>query len=825
MTFASTLLALALGLAAAGLPAVSLSAQVLDQTTLNEQLWDAARDGDVGRVKQALDRGADVNSGNRYKAGALFFAADKGHTDVIALLIDRGADVNAQDTFYRFRPIMMAVMNGHTDAAILLLQRGSGGAGPVLGQAAASGNRRLAAAALASKDLTRADVQAALAAARRGTDTETAGLLERRLADFPADPAVTIAREVLQSYTGTYRSDTSALTVALAGNRLTVTPPGQPTLSLVPTSQDAFDVAEAPGVSIAFSGRAGMVERMIVTTPGGTQGFARVTDTPAPAQTETSASSDATAIATPAPEMKPAVRTEPRPWPAFRGPNAAGHGDGQGAVTEWSVESGANIRWKTPIPGFATASPITWGQKVFVVTAVSARDDAEAKTFRTGLYGDVKPVDDLSEHTWKIYALDKASGQVLWERTAFTGAPKVKRHTKSTQANSTPATDGTHVVALFGSVGRLVAWDMAGRELWNVDIGVLDSGWFFDPTYQWGHSSSPIIHDGKVIVQADVQKGSFIAAYDVETGRRVWKTDRDEISTWGTPTVFNGLVVTNGPTVRAYDAATGREVWRLGPNSEVTVGTPVVGEGLVFVTGGYPPVRPIYAVRPTAAGDISLPKDATSSDAVAWSNTAGTYIPTPLFYDGILYTCSNEGIVTAYDAKTGERIYRARVGGGGAFSASPVAADGRLYFANEDGDVVVARAGRTYEELAKKHALDVAVTGDHPDHTTALFDEAHDFADGPAAHWRHEAERAIADRLQLDGVVEVGGLRVDDHQLLVQFDDVLVAAPPPVEAREPGPRGIPLHLRGRRPAAFATASPTVFINCVAMPPASSPARW
>ncbi len=711
MTFAGTLLALALGLAAAGLPAVSLSAQVLDQATLNEQLWDAARDGDVGRVKQALDRGADVNSGNRYKAGALFFAADKGHTDVIALLIDRGADVDAQDTFYRFRPIMMAVMNGHTDAAILLLQRGSGGAGPVLGQAAASGNRRLAAAALTSKDLTRAEVQTALTAARRGKDDDLTSLIEKRLADFTADPIVAVDRAVLQAYVGTYRTDASTLSVALTGEQLTLTPQGQPTLTLVATSPESFDVAEAPGVSLAFAGRGGTIERVVMTTPGGTQSFARVTEATGPAEASPSAApsvSDRTTASPPA--LEPASRTEPRPWPAFRGPNAAGNGDGQGAVTEWNAETGANIRWKTPIPGFATASPVVWGQRVFVVTAVSARDDAEAKTFRTGLYGDVKPVDDLSEHTWKIYALDKASGTVLWERTAFTGAPKVKRHTKSTQANSTPATDGIRVVALFGSVGRLVAWDMAGRELWNVDIGVLDSGWFFDPTYQWGHSSSPIIHDGKVIVQADVQKGSFIAAYDVETGRRVWKTDRDEISTWGTPTVFNGLVVTNGPTVRAYDAATGREVWRLGPNSEITVGTPVVGEGLVFVTGGYPPVRPVYAVRPTAAGDISLPKDATSSDAVAWSNTAGTYIPTPLFYDGILYTCSNEGIVTAYDAKTGERIYRARVGGGGAFSASPVAADGRLYFANEDGDVIIARAGRTYEELAKNPMHEVIMS-------------------------------------------------------------------------------------------------------------------
>ena len=374
-------------------------------------------------------------------------------------------------------------------------------------------------------------------------------------------------------------------------------------------------------------------------------------------------------------------------------------------MTEWNVEDGKNVRWKTPIPGFTTASPIVWGDKVFAVTAISRKGTRHSGT---GLYGDVAPVEDLSEHTWKIYCLDKATGKILWENVAHVGLPKVKRHTKSTQANSTPVTDGTRVVAMFGSIGMLAAWDMNGKPLWKTDVGVLDSGWFFDPTYQWGHSSSPIIHAGKVIVQADVYKNSFIAAYDVKTGKQVWKTDREEISSWGTPTVFDGKqIVTNGPTVRAYDPETGKLLWKLGPNSEVTVGTPVVGDGLIYITGGYPPVRPIYAVRPTAAGDISLPKDKTSSEAVAWSNTSGTYIPTPIYYDGVLYTCGNDGVLSGYDGKTGERILRARVGTGGSFAASPIAADGKLYFANEDGDVFVVRAGRKYEQLAKNSMKEV----------------------------------------------------------------------------------------------------------------------
>jgi hypothetical protein len=684
-----------------------------------EELWNAARDGDAARVAKALDSGADVNAGNRYKATALFFAADKGHTNVIKLLLDRGADVNAQDTFYKFRPLGLALMNGHLDAALLLLQRGGLGAMQALSTGIQRKHTGLVDAALASDELTAANVRAAMALAKKAGTPEIVAALEKKAASFPADamPApVTIDRATLERYAGRYRNEGGAIfTVALSGDQLTLTTAqGQPPLQLVPTSQDTFSIAEAEGVSFTFAGRGGTVENLVVRQPNGAQNFARMSEAESAAADKPAASPSAAAgAATAATEDKPPASAPkasadpvpmkaPAPWPSFRGPNASGNGDGQGAITEWDAASGRNIKWKTPIPGFSTASPVVWGDKVFVVTAISSGGD---KTFRTGLYGDVKPVEDLSEHTWKVYGLDRTSGKILWEQTAFTGLPKVKRHTKSTQANSSPATDGRHVVAVFGSIGLMAAWDVDGKPLWTQDIGVIDNGWFFDPTYQWGHSSSPIIHDGKVILQADGQKNSYIAAYDVRTGKQIWKTDRDEISTWGTPTVFTASgkthIVTNGTTVRAYDPATGALTWQMGPNSEITVGTPVVGDGLVYVTGGYPPVRPIYAVKATASGDVSLAKGETSSDAVAWSNTLGTYIPTPLYYDGVLYTCNNDGILTAYDAKTGTRIYRARVGGGGSFSASPIAADGKLYFSNEDGDIIVVRAGPKYEELAK----------------------------------------------------------------------------------------------------------------------------
>lgn len=716
MTFSTTVLALSLAVVQSGAQAKTPPLVPQQPAPVAEELFAAARAGDIARVTAALDTGADVNVKTRYGATALTYAADKGHVDLVKFLIARGADVNAQDTFYQMRAIDMAMMNNHPAVVTLLLQGGSKGAPGVLQQAIQRGNVALVTLALASPEITRVQLRPALAGAKKMNNPEIVALIEKRLAALPAEPAatgVTVDRATLQSYAGSYRNEEAgaAITVALNGEQLTLTPPGAGVaMTLVATSPTSFRVAEREGLTLTFEGRGGMIERAVAIMNNTPQVWTRVAAPPA--GTAPSAATPAPTPAAPAAaDTKPADRTTPRNWPGFRGDNASGNGDGQGAVVEWDVDTQQNIKWKTPIPGISTASPVVWGNRVFIATAVSSAGD---KTFRVGLYGDVKPVDDLSEHTWKIYCLDKATGKILWEQTAFKGLPKVKRHTKSTQANSTPATDGRRVVAVFGSIGMLAAWDMDGKPLWKTDVGVLDSGWFFDPDTQWGHSSSPIIHGDRVILQADRYKDSFIAAYNVATGKQVWRTGRDEISSWGTPTVFRAgnreQIVTNGPKIRGYDPATGKLLWTLGPNSEVTVGTPVVGNGVIYVTGGYPPARPVYAIKPNASGDITMPKDATANEAVAWSNAEGTYIPTPIFYDGILYTCGNNGVVTAYDGATGERIYRARVGGGGSFSASPIAADGRLYFANEDGDVFVARAGRTFQELAKNEMKEVIMS-------------------------------------------------------------------------------------------------------------------
>jgi outer membrane protein assembly factor BamB len=391
-------------------------------------------------------------------------------------------------------------------------------------------------------------------------------------------------------------------------------------------------------------------------------------------------------------------------WPQFRGAGAQGTADGISTPANWDATKMSGVLWKTPIPGLAHSSPVVWDQRIFVTTAVSSEAKPSA---RYGLFGDVDPVKDEPKHTWHVMALDKQSGKVVWDRIALEGVLKTKRHPKATHASSTPATDGKHVVALFGSQGLLICYDMNGKLLWKQDTGILDSGWFYDADYQWGHASSPIIYRNLVIVQADIQKDSFIAAYDITSGKQVWRTSRDEIPSWSTPTVYEGParaeLITNGTKfIRGYDPLTGKELWRIGPNSEIATPTPFAAHTLIFVTNGYRPIQPIYAIRPGANGDLTLKDGKESSEFVAWSKQrGGPYMPTPIVYGDYFYTCSNQGVLAAYNVLTGVRVYQERIAGrGGAFTASPVAADGKLYFASEDGDVFVVKAGPKYEMVA-----------------------------------------------------------------------------------------------------------------------------
>lgn len=385
-------------------------------------------------------------------------------------------------------------------------------------------------------------------------------------------------------------------------------------------------------------------------------------------------------------------------WPSFRGPRASGVADGQDLPSTWNAATGEHVRWQRRIPGLAHSSPIAAGGRVFVTTAVSSRADA---TFRPGLYGDGDASDDRSVHKWVVMALDAATGEVVWERVAYEGEPREKRHIKSTYASSTPATDGEVVVAFFGSQG-LYAYSVDGDLLWTQDLGRLDVGAYDIPSYEWGTASSPVVHEGRVIVQVDTSYDDFLAAFDVKTGRELWRTKRDELPSWGTPTIVtNGgrtEVVTNSSNyVYGYDVETGRELWRLGGSSQITAPTPIFTPDAIILASGRRPVAPILAVKPGATGDI------TDSASVLWQKVQrGPYMPTPLIYGDQLYVLNNNGIFDSYDYRTGAEVYRSRLlHQGSGFSASMVASDGRLFASSEDGDVFVVKTGPVFEEIAR----------------------------------------------------------------------------------------------------------------------------
>ena len=679
-----------------------------------EAFWEAARQGDLATIKRLSAEGVDVNAPTKYGATALSYACDRGHLDVVRFLLEGGADVNSKDDFYEFTPIGWALFNEHAEIVMLLLDKGAEGADQVLSAGVRQKNKDLVAAALKSPQIDSDHLAQAMEQAKTLEDAEEIIALLESADVKPAERSdVEVGPEVLQTYAGKFKNDDVGLTidVRVEEGKLIAQATSQPPLTMRPLSETRFEAAEFPQIKMEFAGRGGIIEVLVLEQGGQTFNFRRVTEVAAPAEATAEAAEEATPIPKPAPAMK-IVRKPAVNWPGFRGPDASGVADGQGAPLEWNVETGDNVRWKTPIPGLANSSPIVWGDKIFVTAAISGAGD---ETFRTGLYGDVDTVDDESEHTFKVYALAKKTGKILWEKTASKAVPGAKRHMKSTQANSTPVTDGKRMVALFGTIGMLVCYDMDGKQLWQTDVGVLDTGWFYDRSYQWGHASSPVIYKDLVIVQADIYANSFIAAYKLSDGKLAWKTERESIPSWASPTVYRGgkreELITNGTTIKGYDPATGKELWSLAPNSEVTVATPIIAHDLFYVTAGYPPVRPVYAIRPGASGDISLPEGESASDAIAWSNTrGGTYLPTPLAYGDYLYTCANNGRLRVYDARTGEEIYRERVGGGGSFTASPVATDGRLYFTGEDGDIVVIKAGPQYEELAKNDMGEVCMS-------------------------------------------------------------------------------------------------------------------
>jgi len=396
-------------------------------------------------------------------------------------------------------------------------------------------------------------------------------------------------------------------------------------------------------------------------------------------------------------------------WPGFRGPYAKGYIENAKTVSEWNLETGENILWQTKIPGLGHSCPVIWDDKLFITTAISGSGEDYLKV---GLYGDGDAVEDVSEHEFKVYCLDKNSGKIIWEKLAYKGVPAVKRHTKASHADCTPATDGNHLVAFFGSQG-LYCFDLDGNLLWKKDLGVMNAGPYDAEGYEWGFSSSPVIHKGKVIVQCDFLGDCFLAAYDVKDGNLIWRTPRDEVSTWCTPTVFEKdgktqIVVNGWKHMGGYDFETGEEIWKMSGGGDVPTPTPVIAYDLIFINNAHGRYSPIYAVKINAKGDITLGENELTNESIVWSiKRGGAYMQTPLIYGDYLYNLRGNGSLSVFKATSGELLYRQSLGSVGGFTASGVAANGLTYWSSERGDVFVVKAGPEFELVARNSMNDI----------------------------------------------------------------------------------------------------------------------
>ena len=387
-------------------------------------------------------------------------------------------------------------------------------------------------------------------------------------------------------------------------------------------------------------------------------------------------------------------------WPGWRG-------DGRGISTEknlplkWSEDEG--VKWKTPIPGAGHSSPIAWGNRIFVTTAVA--EDPNVETFRGGVYlGGNRKKPDESGYAYRVICLDAGQGNILWSKAVAKQNPRTRRHTKNTYASETPVTDGKYVFASFGSAG-LYCIDFEDNIVWQCDLGLMRR------RAGWGTGASPVLFRNTVIVNCDSDDDSYIAAFEKATGDPVWRTERNEGSSWGTPFLFEvggrTTVVTNATRhMRGYDATTGKLLWECAGGSMVSVPSSVAAQGLVFLSSGHSvgflKPQPIIAVRPEASGDITPPKGQSQSDGVAWSHrSGGAYVTSPIAIGEYLYVPLDRGFLTCYEARTGKTVYeKQKLGVRNTITASPIAGDGKIYVQTEGGECYVVKPGPEFEILA-----------------------------------------------------------------------------------------------------------------------------
>lgn len=391
-----------------------------------------------------------------------------------------------------------------------------------------------------------------------------------------------------------------------------------------------------------------------------------------------------------------------RQWFMFRGHYASGYLDNADLCRTWDATTGENIAWKTEIPGLGHSSPVIWDENIYVTTAVSHNGNDDLKT---GIYGSIEPVNDSSAHEWMLYCIDKTSGNLKWKHTCHKGIPDQKRHPMSSHANCTPATNGKFVVAFFGSEG-LYCFTKDGELVWKHDFGALKSAFFLAETAEWEFASSPLIHENVVIIQCDVLENSFLAAFDISTGKEIWKMQRDELPGWCTPNIYydgaKTRIAVNGFKHRGgYDFLTGEEVWKMEGGGDIPIPTPIVGNNTIFFNSAHGKVSPILAILSNARGNIEMAED---GEYIKWGKLrGGSYMGTMLLYNGYLYNAAWNGKLTCYDANSGEEMYSEKVGDGNSYTASPVASDGVIFIADNDGKVYAVEAGPQFRMLEENN--------------------------------------------------------------------------------------------------------------------------
>ncbi len=397
---------------------------------------------------------------------------------------------------------------------------------------------------------------------------------------------------------------------------------------------------------------------------------------------------------------------EVQDWPSFRGPGGRGVADGFPARSSWNADPTAGkvegVSWRAPVPGLGHSSPIVFGDRIFLATAISEEGEAPLQVGRSGKS---TAADDNGEQSWVVLCYNKLTGAELWRRTAYKGRPRASRHAKATHANTSLATDGRHLVAFFGSEG-LYCYDLAGALQWKRDLGVINISKY---GIGWGYSSSPAIHQDRIALVCDDPDNPFMVVLRLSDGEELWRVSRKGICerSWGTPMIHTSpgrtQVVVNGwPWIVAYDLETGEELWRIRGGGDNPVPTPFEANGWIYITNAHGGQSPIFVVRPEASGDISPSKEQSTNEAIVWSTSrGGSYMSTPVVYRGYLYLGNSNGLVRCFNARTGEKIYEQRLETGAAIISSLVAAEGKIYCAAESGTVYVLVAGPDFNVLAR----------------------------------------------------------------------------------------------------------------------------